>query len=74
MAERDWTPAQHYAEAVVLVENTNPTTALENLLKGLTHALLAGVRSDLDYQAKQTLSRAHPPGYGEPTFEEDDPL
>jgi hypothetical protein len=41
-------------------------------LLSCAHGLLGGLRMELDYQAERRLSRATPPRYGEPTFEEDD--
>ena len=71
MVDKDWTPAQHYAEAVFLLERIITSTPLEGVVKALAHALLAGVRADLDYQARERVSAPKPPEYA-PYIEEDD--
>ena len=78
--QKNWTPAEHYAEAVVKAENaaimSDSVDVLRRtnaLLESVAHALLAAVRSELDYQEKREAesTKPRPPEYA-PRIEEDD--
>lgn len=63
VSELNRSPAEHYGEAVVMLEMAGRITVEDSLyrtnmvLEALTHAFLGGLRSELDYQARQDLER-----------------
>lgn len=73
---REWTPAEHYAEGVVKLEgamalmDNDPMMRTNALLEALAHGLLGALRADLDWHARQPSPPAGT-GYAPPRIEED---